>query len=153
MAALRNRKMGSILNLVFDKWDDNGKPIPNLIFLNEKLNCEAIPNIEVGAPMHFFTNLGKDLVDNNYEKNYCKLSDISPNENYYYIVVHYCSYNNLFNENEWQLSEEVEYCVRNKNFKVIQKFLVAFLKQLRQVAPHFTDWWFNSQSHQFKIPQ
>jgi hypothetical protein len=111
--------MGSILNLVFDKWDDNGKPIPNLIFLNEKLNCEAIPNIEVGAPMHFFTNLGKDLVDNNYEKNYCKLSDISPNENYYYIVVHYCSYNNLFNENEWQLSEEVEYCVRNKNLKVI----------------------------------
>jgi hypothetical protein len=69
--------------------------------------------------MHFFTNLGKDLVDNNYEKNYCKLSDISPNENYYYIVVHYCSYNNLFNENEWQLSEEVEYCVRNKNLKVI----------------------------------
>ena len=56
--------MGSILNLVFDKWDDNGKPIPNLIFLNEKLNCEAIPNIEVGTPLHFFTNLGKDLVLN-----------------------------------------------------------------------------------------
>jgi hypothetical protein len=111
--------MGSILNLVFDKWDDNEKPIPNLIFLNEKLNCEAIPNIEVGTPLHFFTNLGKDLVDNNYEKNYCKLSDINPNENYYYIVLHYCSYNNLFNENEWHLSEEVEDCVRNKNLKVI----------------------------------
>jgi hypothetical protein len=111
--------MGSILNLVFDKWDDNGKPIPNLIFLNEKLNCEAIPNIEVGTPLHFFTNLGKDLVDNNYEKNYCKLSDITPNENYYYIVLHYCSYDNLFNENEWHLSEEVEDCVRNKNLKVI----------------------------------
>ena len=111
--------MGSILNLVFDKWDDNGNPIPNLIFLNEKMNCEAIPNIEVGTPLHFFTNLGKDLVDNNYEKNYCKLSDIHSDENYYYVVLHYCSYNNLFDENEWLLSEEVEYCVKNKNLKVI----------------------------------
>ena len=83
------------------------------------MNCEAIPNIEVGTPLHFFTNLGKDLVDNNYEKNYCKLSDIHSDENYYYVVLHYCSYNNLFDENEWLLSEEVEYCVKNKNLKVI----------------------------------
>ena len=78
--------MGNFLNLVFDKWDDNGNPAPNLIFLNEKLNCEAIPNIKVGAPWHFFTNLGKGLVNNSYKKKYCKLSDIHPNENYYYIV-------------------------------------------------------------------
>ena len=119
MAALRNGKMGNFLNLVFDEWDDKGNPVANLIFLNKMANYELIPNVEIGSPLHFFTNLGKGLVNDKYEKKYCKLSDIHPHENYYYVVLHYCSYNYLFNENEWQLSEEVEYFVKNKNLKVI----------------------------------
>jgi phosphoribosylformimino-5-aminoimidazole carboxamide ribotide isomerase len=35
--------MGSILNLVFDKWDGD-KPLPNLNFLNEK--CKDAINIQ-----------------------------------------------------------------------------------------------------------
>ena len=118
MAALRNRKMGNILNLVFDKWDGD-IPIPNLLFLNEKLGIEALPNAKVDTPLHFLANLGKDLINNNYKKNYCKLTDVSLNENYYYIILHYCSYDNLFNQNEWQISEEVEYYIKHKNLKVI----------------------------------
>ena len=110
--------MGNILNLVFDKWNGDN-PIPNLTFLNEKLAREAISNTELDSPLHFLANLGKDLVNNNYKKNYCKLTDVSLNENYYYIILHYCSYDNLFNENEWQLSEEVEYYIKHKNLKVI----------------------------------
>lgn len=118
MAALRNRKMGNILNLVFDKWDGD-KPLLNLNFLNEKSGREFIPNVEVGSPLYFFTNLGKDLKGNNYKKNYCKLSEVSLNENYYYVILHYCSYGNLYNENEWVLSEEVENHIKNKNLKII----------------------------------
>jgi len=110
--------MGNILNLVFDKWNGDN-PIPNLTFLNEKLGREAISNTEVDSPLHFLVNLGKDLVNNDYKKNYCKLNDVSLNENYYYLILHYCSYDNLFNENEWQLSEEVEYYIKHKNLKVI----------------------------------
>ena len=117
MAALRNRKMGNILNLVFDKWDGN-KPIPNLTFLNEKLGRESLPTTQVDSPFYFFTNLGKDLI-NNYEKNYCKLSDVSLNQNYYYIILHYGPYYDLFNENEWEISKEVEYYIKHKNLKVI----------------------------------
>jgi hypothetical protein len=110
--------MGNILNLVFDKWDGD-MPISNLLFLNKKLGREALPDTKIDTPSHFFTNLGNDLINNNYKKNYCKLADVSLNENYYYIILHYCSYDNLFNENEWQISEEVEYYIKHKNLKVI----------------------------------
>jgi hypothetical protein len=100
--------MGSILNLVFDKWDGDS-PINNLAHVNEKLGYNGIM-----MDLYFF-----GIDDNLYKKNYCKLSDIHPGENYYYMISHYCSYDNLFNENEWELSDEVEYYVRHKNLKVI----------------------------------
>jgi hypothetical protein len=99
--------MGSILNLVFDKWE-NDSPINNLAHVNKKLGYEGLMDL------YFFT-----INDNLYKKNYCKLSDIHPGENYYYMISHSCSYDNLFNENEWEISEEIEYCIKHKNLKVI----------------------------------
>ena len=100
--------MNSILNLVFDKWD-NKSLINNLSHVNEKLGYDCIT-----MDLYFF-----GIDDNLYKKNYCKLSDIHPGENYYYMISHYCSYDNLFNENEWEISEEVEYYIKHKNLKVI----------------------------------
>jgi hypothetical protein len=100
--------MNSILNLVFDKWD-NESLINNLSHVNEKLGYECIT-----MDLSFF-----GIPDNLYKKNYCKLSDIHSGENYYYMISHYCSYDNLFNENEWEISEEVEYYIKHKNLKVI----------------------------------
>jgi hypothetical protein len=99
--------MGSILNLVFDKWDGSS-PINNLSHVNKKLGYEGLVHL------YFFTS-NNDF----YKKNYCKLLDVNSDDNYYYIISHSCSYDNLFNENEWELSEEVEYYIKNKNLKVI----------------------------------
>lgn len=101
--------MNNILNLVFDNWDEFGNPLPNLNHLNKKLGYGGIQ-----MALHFY-----ETDQTRYKKKYCNLSDIHPDENYYYIVSHYCSYDNLFNENEWQLSEKVEYYIKNKNLKVI----------------------------------
>ena len=100
--------MGDFLNLVFDKWE-NESPVNNLSHLNEKMGYEGIK-----INFSFF-----GMPDDIYKKKFCKLSDIHPSENYYYLISHYCSYNNLFNEDEWELSEEIEYYIKHKNLKVI----------------------------------
>jgi hypothetical protein len=100
--------MDNFLNLVFDKWD-NESPVNNLSHLNEEIGYEAIK-----TDIYFF-----GMSNNICKKKFCKLSDINPYENYYYVISHYCSYNYLFNENVWKISEEIEYYIKHKNLKVI----------------------------------
>jgi hypothetical protein len=112
MAALRNRKMGSVLNLVFDNWDVSGNPIPNLNFLNEKLNCEYLV-----LPEFIFR-----LNSNDLHINKCKLSDVNPHGNFYYIISHRCSLESIYkynDENIWEIPIEVEEYIRNKNLNII----------------------------------
>ena len=101
--------MGNFLNLVFDVWDVNNKPVPNLNHLNIKLNGEYIQ-----IP-HLLVNLPNPLV--NIRK--CNLNDVDTRDNYYYVINHLCTYKNIFTEDYWEIPQHIEDCIRNKNLNVI----------------------------------
>lgn len=108
MAALRNRKMGNILNLVFEKWDGD-KELPNLSEINQYIGGDYIiePHILVNLPNPFI------------KINKCKFEDITNDENYYYIICHRCSFESMFNEDGWAISENTEEHIKKNNLKVI----------------------------------
>ena len=108
MAALRNRKMGNILNLVFDNWDDSGNPLPNL------KNIQNISGNDITYPIFFNVIKIPDL-----EIKAFKLNEINKNENFYYVISHICSFDKFFKKDEWVLSSEVEYNIKNNNLKII----------------------------------
>ena len=101
--------MGNFLNLVFDVWDVNNKPVPNLNHLNIKLNGDYIQ-----IP-HLLVNLPNPLV--NIRK--CNLNDVDTRDNYYYVINHLCTYKNIFTEDYWEIPQHIEDCIRNKNLNVI----------------------------------
>ena len=101
--------MGSILNLVFDKWDDNGNPIANLSEINEQIGGEYI------IDLHLLLNLPNPLI----KINKCNLSDIQLGENYYYMIAHRCSFESMFNSDGWSINKDVEEYIKNKNLKIV----------------------------------
>jgi hypothetical protein len=101
--------MGSILNLVFDKWDDNGNPIANLSEINEQIGGEYI------IDLHLLLNLPNPLI----KINKCNLSDIQLSENYYYMIAHRCSFESMFNSDGWSINKDVEEYIKNKNLKIV----------------------------------
>jgi hypothetical protein len=101
--------MGSILNLVFDKWDDNETPIANLSEINEQIGGEYITHL------HLLLNLPNPLI----KINKCNLSDINRNSNYYYVISHRCSFESMFNSDGWSINNDVEECIKNKNLKIV----------------------------------
>ena len=101
--------MGSILNLVFDKWDGDGNPIANLSEINEQIGGEYI------IDLHLLLNLPNPLI----KINKCNLSDIHLGENYYYMISHRCSFESMFNSDGWSINKDVEDCVKNKNLKIV----------------------------------
>lgn len=109
MAALRHRKMGYILNLVFDSFDNEGKPLPNLNFLNDKLGGEYLI-----LPFSIM-----NLTPPEIKIRICRLSDVNYDREYYYFINHNCSYQNLFNGEEWQIPDKVEKLVAERKLKVI----------------------------------
>lgn len=108
MAALRNWQMGNILNLVFEHWDGENE-LPNLQYLNKDIGGDYIVNL------HLLLNLPNPLI----KINKCKLSDITDDANYYFMISHRCSFESMFNSDGWAITEEVENCIRNKNLKVV----------------------------------
>ena len=70
------------MNLVFDKWNNQGNPLPNLSELNNKNEIAEFP---------FFMEEGylpdkmgmQDIVIKK-----CKLDEINPNDKFYYIICH-----------------------------------------------------------------
>ena len=63
------------INLVFNRWDDSGEPLPNLSELSSN-----IPNATV---FPFFLN------DINFNVRKCKLDDINKNEKFYFIIIYF----------------------------------------------------------------
>ena len=103
--------MGSILNLVFDKWDGD-EPLPNLNFLNEKLGSEYLLLPEVILSLE---SRGLPIQK-------CGLDDVELGDNFYYVISHRCALESIYKYNEnniWELPIEVENCIKYKNLKVI----------------------------------
>jgi hypothetical protein len=101
--------MRNEINIVFDKWDENDTPIQNLQELDDKNGKYTI------IYPYFLQEL-----DIKYCKiNKCKLSDIKPDKNFYYIIGQTHTYS-MFHDNEKiYLPAEVEYHITNNNLKVI----------------------------------
>lgn len=89
------------LNVVFDKWDENNKPIKNLNYL------------DVGP---FLNQLD---MESDWKLNECKLTDITIDENYYYIISHIYTYLHFIKNGKVTLPVEVEYYITHNNLKVI----------------------------------
>ena len=62
------------LNIVFDQWDEDNKPIKNLEYLDWGLSINELD------------------MEADWELNECKLTDITTDENYYYIISHIHTY-------------------------------------------------------------
>ena len=110
MAALRNRKMGNFLNLVYDEWDyNNPKSIINgkKYFGNDFRHMDSIILKRIGFH-NFLCHSIKDV--NNF----------SSNENYYYVISNTAGLETKLNSDfELPLSKEVIECAKQKNFNII----------------------------------
>ena len=98
-----------ILNLVFDSFDNEGKPLPNLNYLNDKLGGEYLI-----LPFGIMK-----LTPPGIRVRICRLSEVNHDQNYYYFINHNCSYQNLSNGEEWRIPETVEKMVAERNLKII----------------------------------
>ena len=106
------------LNVVFDKWDENNKPIKNLEYLN-KLYKEFI--VIYPFTVHIFSepDMERGWEERGWKLNECKLTDIITNENYYYVISHTYTYLYFIKNGKITLPAEVEHCITHNNLKVI----------------------------------
>lgn len=75
--------MDKVFNLVYDKWNDNGVPHPNLKFL--------FPNLQMNDPDSVILHYQDDTTyTNKFKKKRCDFNEVieNPNQNYYYIISH-----------------------------------------------------------------
>ena len=92
------------MNLVFNKWDSLGNPIPNLSELNTTTDVTTFP---------FFIN------DINFNIKKCKLVDINQNDKFYFIITHKFSYTFYIKNGEIFLPKEIEHYINNSNLKIV----------------------------------
>lgn len=97
------------MNLVFDKWDENGNPIPNLNYLNDEIK------IKIVTYPRFINEL--DIEKSKIKQ--CKLDDINDTENFYYVISYLDECLFFLKNNKILLSDEVKYHITNNNLKVI----------------------------------
>lgn len=110
------------MNLVFNKWDNNGNPIPNLSELNSSEYYVTFP--------FFFEDI-------NFNIKSCRLKDINKNETFYFIISYRWSYTFYIKNGEIFLPKEIEEYIKNFDLKVIflsetesNKFSDVFLNLL-----------------------
>lgn len=96
--------MGHILNLVFDNWNEDGTPLPNLNHLNsdgEKLIL----------PFYIFVHKPSEI-----ELNLCKPENVTENNLFYYFI-HFNE--SLYDGSNWEIPIEIENLIRNKNLRIV----------------------------------
>ena len=101
--------MRNKINIVFDKWDENDKPIQNLQELDDTYGKYSI----------IYPFFLQELDIKYWSINKCKLFDITQNENFYYIIGQVQTYSMFHNNKKIYLPEEVEYNITHNNLKVI----------------------------------
>jgi hypothetical protein len=100
--------MGNILNLVYQKLNEYGKPIPNLYDINEKKGYELVTPFQV---------LSKKKLP--FEVKYRAIDEVNVDEKFYFIINHNTSIDNFINGDDWEIPHDIEECVRNKNLNII----------------------------------
>jgi hypothetical protein len=111
------------MNLVFNRWDDNGNPLPNLSELEYKM---ATPTFHP-----FFFN------DSSFNIKKCKLKDINEKEKFYFIISFNYPYKFYIQHGEVFFPEELKYYIKNYNLKIVflcehesHKFVDSFVQLL-----------------------
>lgn len=103
--------MRNEINIVFDNWDENGNPLPNFTHLNEITN-----NWPDSVIYPYFL---QELDIKYWKINKYKLSDITTDKNFYYIIGQVHTYSIFHNTKTINLPNEVLYNVANNNLKII----------------------------------
>ncbi len=110
------------MNLVFNKWDELGNPIPNLSELNTNGDTTSFP---------FFFN------DSNFNIKNCKLEDINEKEKFYFIISYRWGYPFYIKNSDIFLPKEIENYIKNYNLKIVflsetesNKFIDTFMQLL-----------------------
>ncbi len=110
------------MNLVFNKWDENGNPIPNLSELN---------TIKAETTFPFFFN------DAYFNIRKCRLADINSDETFYFIISYKYSYTFYIKNGDIFLPKEIEDYIKNYNLKIIflcehesNKYIDSFMQLL-----------------------
>jgi hypothetical protein len=101
------------MNLVFDKWDEFGNPLPNLSELNSK---------DKFAPFPFFipeSDLPDKMGMEDITIKKCKPNEINLNEKFYYIISLRFSFLFCIKHSDIFLPKEIQYHIKNNNLKVI----------------------------------
>jgi len=89
------------LNAVFDKWDKNNKPITN------------------SEGTFWGMSINELDMEEDWELNECKLTDLTTDENYYYIILHFSTYLQFLENGKLTLPIEVHSYITHNNLKVI----------------------------------
>lgn len=92
------------MNLVFNNWDTNGNPIPNLSELNTAEDVTTFP---------FF------IKDATFNIKKCKLEDINQNEKFYFVITHKFSYTFYIKNGDIFLPKEIEEYIKKYNLKIV----------------------------------
>ena len=92
------------INLVFNRWDESGNPLPNLSELNNGGEEAAFP---------FFYN------DTSFNIKKCKIEEINQEETFYFIITKIYSYTFYIKNGDIFLPSEISYYIKNYNLKII----------------------------------
>jgi hypothetical protein len=95
-------------NMVFDNWDGN-EPIKNLSYLDDIAGKDTVTH-----PYFIY-----ELEIPNWKINQCKLTDITTDKDFYYVISHVYSYFLFIKNGVVQLPADVQYHITNTNLKVI----------------------------------
>ena len=101
------------MNLVFDKWNEHGYPLPNLSQLNNKNQFALFPFFMAEGDLP--DKMGME--DTTIKK--CKLNEINLNEKFYYIISLRFSLLFCIKNSDIFLPKEIEFHIKNNNLKVI----------------------------------
>jgi hypothetical protein len=110
------------MNLVFNKWDDEGNPIPNLSELNNGGDTTTFP--------FFFDDVSFGIKS-------CTLEDINKEDKFYFIIAKNYSYTFYIKNSDIFLPPEIEHYIKNFDLKVVfisehesNKFVDTFMQLL-----------------------
>jgi hypothetical protein len=97
------------MNFVYEKWDENGNPIPNFYYLNKKEGIRIVPDLS------FVDDLGFETLE---VKN-CRIKDINKNEKFYFIISYLDECLFFTKKGKLIFSEEIEYHIIENNLKIV----------------------------------
>ena len=97
------------MNFVYEKWDENGNPVPNFYYLNKKEGLTIVPDLSFVEDLGFETLKVKN----------CKIKDINKNDKFYFIISYLDECLFFTKKGKLIFSEEIEYHIIENDLKIV----------------------------------